>query len=131
MDSGANEVIRPRPEGFAAHRCRRTQVALASGDTVDAWRTRDGELMIGDEELDQSADWILSVRRLRGIRGAFVWDELGPRVMYSDGDMTVTVHCFEQNGLPYISWEDFKPIRGAVGSRLEGQGECSRDEDRG
>ena len=68
VDSGANEVIRPRPEHYDVHRCRKTQVALASGDTVHAWRTRDGELMIGDVELDQNADWILSVRRLRGIR---------------------------------------------------------------
>ncbi|CAE7336713.1 unnamed protein product, partial [Symbiodinium sp. CCMP2592] len=111
VDSGANEVIRPRPEGYDVHRCKKTQVALASGDTVQAWRTRDGELMIGDVELDHDADWILSVRRLRGIRGAFVWDELGPRVKYWNGENQVTVHCMEQNGLPYISWEDFKPIR--------------------
>ena len=111
VDSGANEVIRPRPEGFAVHRCKHTHVALASGDLVDAWRTRDGELMVGEEESDKDADWILSVRRLRGIRGAFVWDELGPRVLYHDGETTLTVHCCEQNGLPYISWEDFKPLR--------------------
>ncbi|CAE7437106.1 RE2 [Symbiodinium sp. CCMP2592] len=67
--------------------------------------------MVGEEESDKDADRILSVRRLRGIRGAFVWDELGPRAMYHDGETTLTVHCFEQNGLPYISWEDFKPIR--------------------
>ncbi|CAE7168455.1 unnamed protein product, partial [Symbiodinium necroappetens] len=103
----------PPPPGYpsSASEVPKAKVALASGDTVDAWRTRDGELMIGDEELDQNADWILSVRRLRGIRGAFLWDELGPRVLYFAGDTTVTVHCFEQNGLPYISWEDFKPIR--------------------
>ena len=111
VDSGANEVIRPRPEGFPIHKCRRTHVALASGDLVDAWRTRDGELMIGDEELDQDADWILSVRRLRGVRGAFIWDEMGPRVTFPEGETILTVHCFEQNGLPYISWEDFRPIR--------------------
>ncbi|CAE7467613.1 GIP, partial [Symbiodinium sp. CCMP2592] len=111
VDSGANEVIRPRPEGFAVYKCRRSQVAMASGDVVNAWRTRDGELMIGEEDVDNSVDWILSVRRLRGIRGAFVWDELGPRVKYFDGETVVTVHCFEQNGLPYMSWEDFKPIR--------------------
>ena len=109
VDSGANEVIRPRSEGYDVHRCKKTQVALASGDTVQAWRTRDGELMIGDVELD--ADWILSVRRLRGIRGAFVWDELGPTVKYWSGENQVTVNCMEQNGLPCISWEDFKPIR--------------------
>ena len=102
VDSGANEVIRPRPEKYDVHRCKKTQAALASGDTVNAWRTRDGELMI---------DWILSVRRLRGIQGAFVWDELGPRVKYWNGEYHITVQCMEQNGLPYISWEDFKPIR--------------------
>ena len=78
---------------------------------MHAWRTRDGELTIGDAELDQNADWILSVRRLRGIRGAFIWDELGPRVKYWNGESSVTVHCLEQNGLPHISWADFKPIR--------------------
>ena len=30
---------------------------------------------------------------------------------YWNGESFVTVHCLEQNGLPYISWEDFKPIR--------------------
>eukprot|EP00439_Symbiodinium_sp_Y106_P064027 s3710_g10.t1 len=117
VDSGVNEEIRPRPEGFALNKCRRSQLALASGATFHAWRTRDGELMIGDEEMDQSADWIVSVRRLRGIRGAFVWDEVGPKVMYIDGDTTVTVHCFEQNGLPYIWWEYFKPIKASASTR--------------
>ena len=66
VDSGANEVIRPRPENYDVYPCKKTQVALASGDTVNAWRTRDGELMIGDVELDHNADWILAGRTAAG-----------------------------------------------------------------
>ena len=133
VDSGVNEEIRPRPEGFALNKCRRSQLALASGATFHAWRTRDGELMIGDEEMDQSADWIVSVRRLRGIRGAFVWDEVGPKVMYIDGDTTVTVHCFEQNRLPYIWWEYFKPIKVLLARdwKSNGNARVVKIEDRG
>ena len=79
VDSGANEMTQPRPEGYGIHRCRKTRVTMASGEVMEAFRTRDGELMLGDETADADAEWILSVRRLRGINGCFIWDEAGPR----------------------------------------------------
>ena len=80
------------------HRCNRTQVAVASGDVVEAFRSRDGELSLGQEP---ESDWVLSVRRLGGISGSFVWDASGPRITYtSDSDSgDVTIDCHEKNGL--------------------------------
>ena len=114
VDSGANEVIRPFNPNLQLNRCKSTQVALASRDVLEAYRTRDGELILGEQP---DGDWILSVRRLRGIQGAFHWDDDGPRITYHNGEDKVTVHCIEENGLPYISWAEFKPIRVLLAKR--------------
>ena len=105
VDSGANEMIRLRPEGCGVHRCRRTQVTMASGDVMDAFWTRDGELMLGDETSDAEAAWILIVRRLRGIGGRCIWDDVGPRVSYMEGGHREWQDCYVnvENGLPYLT----------------------------
>ena len=44
---------------------------------------------------------------------------------YWNGESFVTVHCLEQNGLPYISWEDFKPIRKLLAKEWKKRGTIS------
>ena len=44
---------------------------------------------------------------------------------YWNGESFVTVHCLEQNGLPYISWEDFKPIRKLLAKEWKKRGGIS------
>ena len=97
---------------------------MASGDVVEAWRTRDGEFMLGEESADPDAEWILSVRRLRGIRGSFAWDELGPRVSYWNEDERITVDCYEENGLPYLTWTEFRPLRVLLAKAWKQRGTC-------
>ena len=50
---------------------------------------------------------------------------MGPRVKYWNGESFVTVHCLEQSGLPYISWEDFKPIRKLLAKEWKKRGSIS------
>ena len=47
MDSGANEVLRP---GEPPPRSRTTELQLANGETIDAYRSREGELVIPGSE---------------------------------------------------------------------------------
>ena len=110
VDSGANETIRPWLADIKESGCTHTAVVTASGDRVAALRTRDGELCIKSTE--DSRDWLLSVRRLVEAGGAFKWDREAATVSYLDGDgHEQQVDCRIQNGLPFLDWEGFKPIR--------------------
>ena len=110
VDSGANETIRPWTKDINETGCRRTSVITASGDQVPALKTRDGELCI--KASPTSKDWLLSVRRLVDAGGTFCWNQRGAVVSYVDqhGEKQ-SVRCSIQNGLPFLTWQDFKPIR--------------------
>ncbi|CAE6971992.1 GIP [Symbiodinium sp. CCMP2592] len=110
VDSGANETIRPWLADIKESGCTHTAVVTASGDRVAALRTRDGELCIKSTE--DSRDWLLSVRRLVEAGGTFKWDREAATVSYFDGEgHEQYVDCRIQNGLPFLDWESFKPIR--------------------
>ena len=110
VDSGANETIRPWLADIKESGCTHTAVVTASGDRVAALRTRDGELCIKSTE--DSRDWLLSVRRLVEAGGTFKWDREAATVSYLDSEgHEQHVDCRIQNGLPFLDWESFKPIR--------------------
>ncbi|CAE7231546.1 unnamed protein product [Symbiodinium sp. CCMP2592] len=110
VDSGANETIRPWTSDIKESGGKRTTVVTASGDHVPAVKTRDGELCI--QASPSSRDWLLSVRRLVDAGGAFSWNQSGATVTYLDQHgRHQTIECLIQNGLPFLSWQDFRPIR--------------------
>ena len=120
VDSGANEVIRPWTSGFSESGCKHTSVITASGDRIPALRTRDGELCI--QSSNDAKDWLLSVRRLVGAGGSFQWSSEGAVVAYrsTDGHQR-QVHCKIVNGLPFLEWEEFRPIRVALSQAYRGR----------
>ncbi|CAE7207770.1 unnamed protein product [Symbiodinium sp. CCMP2592] len=121
VDSGANETIRPWLPTMSTTGCKQTSVTTASGDRVEALRSRDGELCVRSS--DDSQEWLLSVRRLVQAGGMFCWDESGALLRYWDEDRKqyMKVVCQVINGLPYITWTDFKPIRILLSRRYKGK----------
>ena len=116
IDSGANEIIRPlRPELESKLASMNVvQVALASGDTISAYRTADGELVVPTCG-EASAEWIVPLEKLTaGIGCSFSWngDAEGPtlRVPQSNGSFH-EVNVVVKNRLPYVRWSDFQPLR--------------------
>ena len=120
VDSGANEVIRPWTSGFSESGRRHTSVITASGDRIPALRTRDGELCI--QSSSDAKDWLLSVRRLVGAGGSFKWDSQSAVVSYMDSSGHLQeVRCEIVNGLPFLRWEEFRPIRVALSQAYRGK----------
>ena len=121
VDSGANETIRPWLSTMSTAGCKQTSVTTASGDRVEALRSRDGELCIRSS--DDSQEWLLSVHRLVQAGGMFSWDESGALLRYWDEERKqyMKVVCQVINGLPYITWTDFKPIRILLSRRYKGK----------
>ena len=126
IDSGANEVIRPfRPElEKQLQKLSAIQVALASGEAVSAYRTRDGELIL-PVAAGASAEWIAPLERLTvGLNCIFSW---------RGADGNPTLHVPQENGalqpiqvilknrLPYISWADFQPLRRRLAKLWQGK----------
>ena len=110
VDSGANETIRPWDETINEAGCKRTSVVTASGDRVPALRTKDGELCIKSN--GESRDWLLSVRRLIEAGGTFGWTQSGVEVAFRDHEgREQHIKCHIVNGLPFIGWTEFRPIR--------------------
>ena len=120
VNSGANETIRPWPQRFSELGCKRTSVVTASGDRTPALRTRDGELRI--QSSHDTKDWHLSVRRLAEAGGSFDWTPEAAVVTYVDaGGKVHQVHCKITNGLPFLEWEEFRPIRVALSQAYRGK----------
>ena len=120
VDSGANETIRPWTQGFSEAGCKRISVVTASGDRIPALRTRDGDLCI--QPSSEAKDWLLSVRRLVEAGGSFVWTPEAAVVTYVNAEGTVHhVHCKIVNGLPFLEWEEFRPIRVALSQAYRGK----------
>ncbi|OLP94992.1 Retrovirus-related Pol polyprotein from transposon TNT 1-94 [Symbiodinium microadriaticum] len=120
VDSGANETIRPWTKDINETGCKHTSVITASGDQVPALKTRDGELCI--KASPTSKDWLLSVRRLVDAGGTFCWNKHEAVVSYVDQwGKTQSVRCSIQNGLPFLTWQDFKPIRIMLSKYFKGR----------
>ena len=121
VDSGANETIRPWDETINEAGCKRTSVVTASGDRVSALRTKDGELCI--KSSGESRDWLLSVRRLVEAGGTFQWTQNGAEVTFRDHEGSEQhIKCHIINGLPFLDWTEFKPIRILLSKHHKSQG---------
>ena len=121
VDSGANETIRPWDETINEAGCKRTSVVTASGDRVSALRTKDGELCIKSN--GESRDWLLSVRRLVEAGGTFGWTQNGAEVTFRDHEGSEQrIKCHIINGLPFLDWTEFKPIRILLSKHHKSQG---------
>ena len=106
VDSGANEVIRPGTPGFSESGCTRTSVITANGDRIPALRP----------------DWLLSVRRLVGAGGSFEWSSQGAVISYRSAEgQTKQICCKIINGLPFLEWEEFRPVRVALSQAYRGK----------
>ena len=120
VDSGANETIRPWTQGYSETGCKRTSVITASGDRIPALRTRDGELCL--QSSGDAKDWLLSVRRLVEAGGSFNWNPEAATVTYVDvTGRTHKVQCKIVNGLPFLEWDEFRPIRVALSQAYRGK----------
>ena len=120
VDSGANETIRPWTQGYSEAGCKRTSVITASGDRIPALRTRDGELCI--QSSSDAKDWLLSVRRLVEAGGSFDWTPEAAVVTYVDvSGRAHKVQCKIRNGLPFLEWDEFRPIRVALSQAYRGK----------
>ena len=121
VDSGANETIRPWDESINETGCKKTSVVTASGDRVPALRTKDGELCI--KSSGESRDWLLSVRRLVEAGGTFGWTPKGAELTFRDREgCEQHLKCNIMNGLPFLDWTDFKPIRILLSKHYKSQG---------
>ena len=118
VDSGANEVVRPYRRDISKKGTIATRIALASGEVVGGFRTRDGEVVLrsgssaaesGDQE--SSGDWILGATRVIEVGGAFHWTNQGATLTFPDQGFLRKVDCRVRNGLPYITWKDFAVLR--------------------
>ena len=121
VDSGANETIRPWGETINETGCKKTSVVTASGDRVPALRTTDGELRI--KSSGESCDWLLSVRRLVEAGGTFGWTQNGAEVAFRDHEgreQHIKRHIV--NGLPFLGWTEFRPIRILLSKHYKSQG---------
>ena len=113
MDSGANAVLRSGSCSDTSKSSTPLSVALASGDTIQAFRNRHGEVCLPKERAaDDDADdnsWIAGTRRVIELGGEFSWNSSGAFVSYPHPFHAETVHCqcIIQNSLPYISWSIF------------------------
>ena len=127
IDSGANEVLRSGPCGETNKSSDPLSVTLASGDTIQAFRNRHGEVCLpkekaADNEADDSS-WIVGIRRVIDLGGKFSWDPSGAFVSYPHPFNAETVYCqcIIQNGLPYIAWSDFRLMRIALSKQYKHQ----------
>ena len=127
IDSGANEILRSGPYGEISKSSDPLSVTLASGDTIQAFRNRHGEVCLpkekaADGEADDSS-WIVGIRRVIDLGGKFSWDPSGAFVSYPHPFNAETVYCqcIIQNGLPYIAWSDFRLMRIALSKQYEHQ----------
>ncbi|CAE7745184.1 unnamed protein product [Symbiodinium sp. CCMP2592] len=129
VDSGANEVLRPQTKQQPAVDEKTLQVTLASGSHCTATLNKHGEVCMISEN-GAKGEWIVGVRKIIDIGGAFNWDQKGARISYPhpfEHGRIVTVDCIVTNGLPYMRWSDFKLARIALSKhyRKQQKGTCS------
>ena len=121
VDSGANETIRPWDETINETGCKKTSVVTASGDRVPALRTKDGELRV--KSSGESRDWLLSVRRLVEAGGTFEWTSNGAELTFPDHEgRKQSIKRQIVNGLPFLDWTEFRPIRILLPKYYKSQG---------
>lgn len=99
-------------------------MALASGETIAAYRTNDGELVVPTCG-EASAEWIVPLEKLTvGIGCSFSWDGAAesPTLSVPQGDGSFkSVSIVVKNRLPYLRWEDFQPLRRRLAKLWKGK----------
>ena len=118
VDSGANELIRPFSRQWWTDmehkKCKGTKVVmkLAGNVLVPGYMTGIGEVMMQENprKHDYDITWILPVNRLQEELEVEVrWRADGTAALYfPDGKV---VELIRQQGLSFIDYEDFMPIR--------------------
>ena len=129
VDSGANEVLRPQTKRQSSLGEETLQVTLASGSQCAATLNKHGEVCMISEN-GAKGEWIVGVRKIIDIGGAFNWDQKGARISYPhpfEHARIVNVDCVVTNGLPYMRWSDFKLARIALSKhyRMQQKSICS------
>ena len=111
LDSGANELYRPLTTDIDVEDTTKYMslgVTLASGQTTQGYRTRkDGEILIPMG----STEWIYGLAKLAQAGFRFTWDWDGPSLETRYGR---SIPIYLDNGLPFVSWENFREIRSAI-----------------
>ena len=111
LDSGANELCRPLTADIDVEDTTKYMplgVTLASGQTTQGYRTRkDGEILMPMG----STEWICGLAKLAQAGFRFTWDWEGPSLETRCGR---SIPIYLDNGLPFVSWENFREIRSAI-----------------
>ena len=106
LDSGANEIL--RQEDHKPTRSIPLPVTLANGTSVDAFRTKEGEVVVVGEN---SGDTICGVNRLVQVGCKFVWDQSGPELHLPEELGNEVESLREENGLPFMTRQTFLKLR--------------------
>ncbi|CAE7317713.1 GIP [Symbiodinium sp. CCMP2592] len=86
-----------------------TPLQLADGQEVEAWRNRDGEILIrGGPE---SSSTICGICKLIRIGCAFLWEEHGAWLRFPKELGSTWYELEVIAGLPYLEWETYKQLR--------------------
>ena len=107
LDSGANEIVRTAPDP-KPHRSRPSPLQLADGQSVQAWRTREGEIYI---QTESGRSTLCGLCKLVDIGATFTWSPKGAALKLPPevGDHWVSLGV--RNGLPYLPWEHYRILR--------------------
>ena len=107
LDTGANEVVSTRTK-FPV-RAAHLDLCLANGETVEARRSREGEVVV---QGPHNGNFICGVNRLIQIGCAFSWcRKNGPRLELPDELNNVVVSLQLHNGLPFMPYAIFRKLR--------------------
>ena len=120
LDTGANEILRQSSK--KPSRSIPLPLTLANGSSINAHRSRDGEVVIIGEN---GGDIICGVNRLIQVGCVFNWDVDGPRVQLPE-DLGGTWVCLKEiNGLPYMDRDTFMRLRPCVTKYWKSSHRCN------
>ena len=108
LDSGANEAVRSGQD-HVPQRAIRTPLQLADGSLVEAWRNRDGEILV--EGNPETGSVICGICKLTEVGCAFVWRETGAWLQFPPQLGGEWFELKVINGLPYLPWSAYKMLR--------------------
>ena len=111
VDSGANEIV--RTVHALPRRTSQLTLTLANGDTVQAARSRDGEVIVVVPR-EQSLTTICGATRLIQVGCRFQWSDDGAWLLLTVDEEQEWIHLEVINGLPYLPWSVFSRIRPAM-----------------
>ena len=101
VDSGANEIV--RTVHALPRRTSQLTLTLANGDTAQAARSRDGEVIVLVPR-EQSLTAICGFTRLIQVGCRFQWSDDGAWLLLTLDEGQEWIHLEVINGLPYVPW---------------------------